>query len=75
MSYIMQEKPYDDPDTRLTNVAKDTQSLLSGEVSNWERSARSPVIAVRKSLVVGQKRQQLMGLREHYLAFRLAKAI
>src|SRR6185437_11906905 len=36
MSYIMQEKPYDDPDTRQTNLAKDTQSLLSGEVSNWE---------------------------------------
>jgi hypothetical protein len=35
MSYIVQEQPYHDPETRRKKLAE-AQTLLSGEASNWE---------------------------------------
>ena len=42
MSYLMQEKPCDDPDTktRLTQLAHATQGLLSKQASDWEHLRR-----------------------------------
>ncbi|HZN73022.1 MAG TPA: hypothetical protein VFC00_15235, partial [Micromonosporaceae bacterium] len=36
ISYIEQEKPYHDPETRRKKLAEATQNLLAGEASNWE---------------------------------------
>jgi hypothetical protein len=36
MSYLVREKPYHDPQTRRKKLAEATQTLLSGEASNWE---------------------------------------